>query len=64
MDSGLNIPAPPSLNPQGQVHKEITPTDSGAGKASANLDFSKWSSRKAVVYAKVPVPQTDTGGQV
>ncbi len=56
MDSRFNIPAPPKLKPRGRGHGEVTPIESGAGEASAELDSLKCSPRKAVVYAKVPVP--------
>jgi hypothetical protein len=56
MDSRFNIPAPLNLNPQGRNDGEITPTDSGGGEATAEPIFLKELPRKAVVYAKVPVP--------
>ena len=66
MESGLIFPHLRNLN-QGDAYPEGARRLKVAGaqadvEASAEADHPKGVPRKALVYAKEPVPQTDTGG--
>jgi hypothetical protein len=52
----VNIPARPNLKLQGRGLEGEMPTESGRGAASARPTSPEGPPRKAVAYAKDPVP--------
>ena len=66
MDSGLIFPHHRNLNTEDSVKEKTRRMKvAGAqadGAGQPNPESLNWRSRKVCAYAKVPVPQTDTGG--